>query len=459
MFRVGVWKYRTILLAGDAAAMLGTFTLAMQYWWWKVGPNYGEFFPAAFVSLAVYLLTLFMFEMYDIHFNYRAQALYSFIHILGAVVVAGLSLSVLFYLLPRVKLPRSAFFIQMGLAMPLLFIWRINFWRLRQEMLIPKKVLIIGTGEEGQIAFDILNRFGSEYQVIGFIADRPDEEKLTVGGYAVLGQTVELAHIVEKQSIEGIILATNNAANDQLIGASLQCRMQGVFVSDLVGLGEQLLGTILLKQVRDSWFVMAPGFLILHHRMFRRIKRIADVTCASMGLILALPLLLLAMMLVALESRGPVFFRQVRVGQNEQLFSAMKLRTMKWETEAESPYTAKTDPRVTRIGRVLRFLRIDEIPQMWNVLKGEMSFIGPRAEWDILVKEYKEKIPYYSLRHVVKPGITGWAQVNYPYGSSVEDAYRKLEYDLYYVKNLSLVLDLKILLRSVSVVLLGKGVR
>src|SRR5205823_12377850 len=129
--------------------------------------------------------------------------------------------------------------------------WRINFWRLRQEMLIPKKVLIIGTGEEGQIAFDILNRFGSEYQVIGFIADRPDEEKLTVGGYAVLGQTVELAHIVEKQSIEGIILATNNAANDQLIGASLQCRMQGVFVSDLVGLGEQLLGTILLKQVRD----------------------------------------------------------------------------------------------------------------------------------------------------------------------------------------------------------------
>ncbi|TLY35810.1 MAG: sugar transferase [Nitrospirae bacterium] len=459
MFRVGVWKYRTILLAGDAAAMLGTFTLAMQYWWWKVGPNYGEFFPAAFVSLAVYLLTLFMFEMYDIHFNYRLHALYSFIHILGAVVVAGLSLSVLFYLLPGVKLPRGSFFIQMALVVPVLFVWRINFWRLRQETLTPKRVLIIGVGEEAQSAFDILKKFGMEYQVIGFITDRADDQKVAVGGHAVLGHTTELPHIVKQQEVEGIILATGHRAGDQLIWASLQCRMQGVFVSDLVGLGEQLLGTILLKQVRDSWFVMAPGFLILHHRVFRRIKRIADVTCASIGLTLALPLLLLAMMLVALESRGPVFFRQYRVGQNEQLFSALKLRTMKWGTETESPYTAKTDPRVTRVGRVLRFLRIDEIPQMWNVLKGEMSFIGTRAEWDILVKEYKDKIPYYSLRHVVKPGITGWAQVNYPYGSSVEDAYRKLEYDLYYVKNLSLVLDLKILLKSVSVVLLGKGVR
>jgi len=459
MFRVGIWKYRTILIFGDAAIVLSAFHLAMQYWWWKMGPNAGELFPTAFVSLAVYLITLFMFEMYDIHLNYRSQKLYTFIHILGAVVIAALTLSVLFYLLPGVKLPRSSFLIQMGLVIPLLFVWRNNFWRLRQEMLVPKRVLIIGTGENGQTAFEILKRFGSEYEVVGFIAESPEEQKVTVGGHAVLGHTAELPHLVKKHEVEGIILSMKYAAGDQLIWASLQCRMQGVFISDLVGVGEQLLGTILLKQVRDSWFVMAPGFLILHHRMFRRIKRIADVTCATVGLMLALPLLLIATMLVALESRGPVFFRQIRVGQNEQLFAALKLRTMKWGAEAESPYTAKMDPRVTHVGRVLRFLRIDEIPQMWNVLKGEMSFIGPRAEWDILVKEYKEKIPYYSLRHVVKPGITGWAQVNYPSGSSVEDAYRKLEYDLYYAKNMSLVLDLKILLKSVSVVLLGKGVR
>jgi len=212
-----------------------------------------------------------------------------------------------------------------------------------------------------------------------------------------------------------------------------------------------------LKHVRDSWFVYAPGFLLLHHSMFRRIKRITDVACAGIGLVLASPLLVVAGILVALESPGQLFYRQSRVGQNEVLFSALKFRTMKGGDETQSPYTAKNDPRVTLIGRVLRFLRIDEFPQMWNVLKGEMSFIGPRAEWDILVKEYKEKIPYYSLRHVVKPGITGWAQVNYPYGSSVEDAYKKLEYDLYYVKNMSFGLDLRILFKSVSVVLMGKG--
>ena len=230
-------------------------------------------------------------------------------------------------------------------------------------------------------------------------------------------------------------------------------------MSDLIVLSEQIAGRILLKNVRDSWFVYAPGFLLLHHRMYQRIKRITDIACAGIGLILASPLLVVTAILVAVESPGPVFFRQTRVGQDERLFVVLKFRTMKWGGETQSPYTAKNDPRVTLLGRILRFLRIDEIPQMWNVLKGEMSFIGPRAEWDILVKEYNEKIPYYSLRHVVKPGITGWAQVNYPYGNSVVDAYRKLEYDLYYVKNMSFALDLRILVKTVSVVILGKGAR
>jgi len=232
--------------------------------------------------------------------------------------------------------------------------------------------------------------------------------------------------------------------------------MEGVFVSDLLTLGEELTGRILLEYARGSWFVFAPGFLILHHQAFQRVKRLTDIACAMAGFILASPILLVAALLIKLESRGPVFFLQTRVGQNEQLFEAVKLRTMAIGSNARSPYTAERDPRITRVGRILRFLRIDEIPQMWNVLKGEMSFIGPRAEWDILVNEYKEKIPYYSVRHVVKPGITGWAQVNYPYGRSLGDAVRKLEFDLYYAKNMSMALDLRILFRTISVVMLGE---
>ena len=396
MYRTGSWKHQIFLIGGDAAILLGAFHLALQYWWWKIGPYEGDFFPAALVSLGMYLLTLSMFDLYDIQKNYRSQQASTLTHILGAVVMAGVGLSGLFYLMPGVKLPRSSFFIQMGLAIPLLYLWRINFWRLRQEMLIPKRVLIVGTGEDGQTALDLLKRFGTEYHVVGFIDDDPDRQARTIGGHAVLGGADALPELVQEHDVQGIIMALAKAEGERLIRATLQCRMKGVFVSDLVTVSEQVAGKILLTQVRDSWFVYAPGFLLLHGRMFRRIKRITDVACAGVGLVLASPLLVMAAILVAAESRGPVFFRQTRVGQNERLFSALKFRTMKGGDETQSPYTAKNDPRVTLMGMVLRFLRIDEIPQMWNVLTGEMSFVGPRAEWNLLLILLHQNVPFRS---------------------------------------------------------------
>ena len=460
MYRTGSWKYEGILLVGDAVILLGAFFLGMEYWWWKAGPEAGDFFPSAFVSLVPYLLGLAVFDLYEIQTNYRSLKAYTFSLVVSAVLVAGLGLSGFFYLLPEVKLPRGVFFIQMLLAIPSLFLWRINFWRLRQEILIPKRVLIVGAGEAGRTALGILHRFGSEYFVVGFVDDDPAKRAHTIGEYAVLGSSKDLASLVRTHRVHGIVVAIAGRKHERLIRATLQCRMEGVFVSDLLTLGEELTGRVLLEHASRGWFVFTPGFLILHHRAFRRVKRITDIACALTGLILASPLLLVTALLIKLESRGPVLFRQTRVGQDEQFFHALKLRTMFMESDVQSPYTARQDPRITRVGRILRFLRIDEIPQMWNVLKGEMSFIGPRAEWDILVKEYQEKIPYYSVRHVVKPGITGWAQVNYPYGSSLGDAVRKLEYDLYYVKNMSVALDLRILFKTMSVVVLGeRGLR
>ena len=458
MYRGGSKKYQAYLVAGDAAILLSVFYLAMRYWW-EVGPDLGEYFPLGFIVLTAYLFSSALFDLYDIRTNYRTQKASTMIRVSGAVLVASAGLTVLYYMLPEVKLPRGVFVIQMALAIPLLFLWRINFWRLREESLVPKNVLVVGAGEAGQTALNILERFHSEYHVIGFIDDDPDKQTRTINSYEVLGGSRALVSLVRKHRVDGIVVAVVGPKQEQLIQAALQCRMQGVFVSDLLTLGEELTGRVLLEHARESWFVFASGFLILHQHTFRRIKRLLDVLCATAGLVLACPILLIAMALIKIETRGPVFYCQTRVGQNEQLFIALKLRTMRADSEKGSLYTAQNDPRVTRIGRVLRFWRIDEIPQMWNVLKGDMSFVGPRAEWELLVKEYQSKIPYYSFRHMVKPGITGWAQVNYPYGESVGDAIRKLEYDLYYLKNMSVALDLKIIFKTISVVLLGQGSR
>src|SRR5437870_10602001 len=233
--------------------------------------------------------------------------------------MAGVGLSGLFYLMPGVKLPRSSFFIQMGLAIPLLYLWRINFWRLRQEMLIPKRVLIVGAGEEGQTALDLLKRFGTEYHVVGFIDDDPDRQIRTIGGHAILGGADALSSLVQEHDVQGIIMAIAKAEGERLIRATLQCRMKGVFVSDLITVSEQVAGKILLKHVRDSWFVYAPRFLLIHHRMYRRIMRITDAACAWFGKLLATRLLGLSCILAAAASPGPLFYRQTRVGQKEVL--------------------------------------------------------------------------------------------------------------------------------------------
>ncbi len=208
--------------------------------------------------------------------------------------------------------------------------------------------------------------------------------------------------------------------------------------------------------MNQTW-LFQEGFQIAREPVFERLKRASDIVLSLLGLILASPLILLAGLAVWLEDRGPVFFRQLRVGRNRVKFSLLKLRSMRPATGSGDPYTQPGDVRITRIGRFLRATRIDEFPQLWNVLRGDMSLIGPRAEWDRLVEEYERQIPCYYFRHLVKPGITGWAQVNYPYGANLEDTLRKLEYDLYYIRHFSFTLDASIVLKTIHIMLFGKG--
>ncbi|MBS0630883.1 MAG: exopolysaccharide biosynthesis polyprenyl glycosylphosphotransferase [Verrucomicrobia bacterium] len=211
-----------------------------------------------------------------------------------------------------------------------------------------------------------------------------------------------------------------------------------------------------IYRLNQTW-LFQEGFQIAREPVFERIKRISDIVLSALGLVLASPVIALGAIAIWLEDRGPIFFFQNRVGRNHQVFRIIKLRTMRVRETAGDLYTQPGDSRITRVGRFLRTTRIDEFPQMWNVLVGDMSLIGPRAEWDRLVENYERDIPCYHFRHLVKPGITGWAQVNYPYGANLEDTIRKLEYDLYYIRHFSFLLDATIVLKTIHIMLFGKG--
>ena len=239
----------------------------------------------------------------------------------------------------------------------------------------------------------------------------------------------------------------------------LNCKLSGIEVLDAPGIYERVTGKLLIEDINPSWFIFCHGFKITPVLLWS--KRLVDIACSLIGLLISLPFLPLVMLAIKLDSPGPALFRQERVGQGDRPFVLYKLRTMRQDAEQRTGavWAATTDPRVTRLGRFLRKSRIDEIPQLINVLTGEMSLVGPRPERPEFVSKLKEIIPYYSERHFVKPGVTGWAQVCYPYGASIEDALEKLRYDLYYIKNISIPLDLRIIIKTIGVVLLRKGGR
>ncbi|MBI2814089.1 MAG: exopolysaccharide biosynthesis polyprenyl glycosylphosphotransferase [Opitutae bacterium] len=268
----------------------------------------------------------------------------------------------------------------------------------------------------------------------------------------------DVAHYLEEYEshIDAIILReTGQELPAEVAQRLMKLHFSGVPTYTLELFHEVYWRKIPLYRLNQTW-LFQEGFQIAREPVFERLKRVSDIAFATFGLLLALPFAPLVAAALWLEDRGPVFFRQARVGRNRRLFDIVKLRTMR-VNGAGSEYTQQNDSRVTRLGRFLRASRLDEVPQLWNVLRGDMSLIGPRAEWVRLVDDYERKIPCYHFRHLVKPGITGWAQVNYPYGANLEDTMRKLEYDLYYIRYFSFVLDASIVLKTIHIMLFGKG--
>jgi len=324
-----------------------------------------------------------------------------------------------------------------------------------------QRVLIVGTGAEARAVEMVINQGPRRSVVVGFYPVGPDDDRPITGvpgGASTFPRTADLPAIAERFKVDEVIVAVREQRGGVLpIRGLLECRARGVRVRDLSAFYERVRGEVPIESLKASWLIYGDGFAQHATRSFT--KRTFDLTLSLVLLVLALPVMLLAALLIFLESGAPVFFLQERVGRGGRPFLCVKFRSMRTDAEGDgvARWATENDSRVTPFGRVLRKLRIDELPQLFNVLSGEMSLVGPRPERPAFVSGLTEQIRFYDLRHSIKPGLTGWAQIRYPYGASVEDARRKLQYDLYYVKNHSLALDVLILMETVRVVLLGEG--
>jgi sugar transferase (PEP-CTERM system associated) len=331
---------------------------------------------------------------------------------------------------------------------------------LMRRMATTPRVLIVGTGPEAQsVANDLMTLKRIERDVVGFFATDSQLPPVdSMRGHEVFSGGTMIEDIVDKYNVDEIIVAVREQRGggvpmDQL----LACRIRGIPILDLAGFYERAKSEVPIDSLKASWLVYGHGFVQGRARQIA--KRTFDIVSSALLLILSSPVMLLTIAAIKFDSRGPVIYRQERVGLGGRIFMCLKFRSMGTDAEKDgvARWAAKNDARVTRVGAIIRKTRIDELPQLFSVLRGEMSMVGPRPERPSFVKQLKEQIPFYDVRHSIKPGVTGWAQVRYSYGASVDDARKKHQYDLYYVKNNSLLLDLLVLIETVSVVLFREG--
>lgn len=321
------------------------------------------------------------------------------------------------------------------------------------------QVLVFGAGPAAAIVAETLKQSDPHVEIVGFLPG-PNEKEISVPAAQVLDAGRSLTDTAQELQVDEIVVAlTERRAGSMPLRQLLDCKLRGMQVYDLATHFEKRLGQLRVDFVNAGWLVFGEGF---NQGAWRTtIKRLFDIVFSLLLIVLSAPVMLATALLIKLDSRGPVFYRQERVGRNGQGFMVTKFRSMRTDAEKDGKprWASADDDRVTRVGNVIRRLRIDELPQLFNVLKGEMSLVGPRPERPYFVEQLTQQIPYFAVRHSVKPGVTGWAQVRYQYGATVEDAQEKLQYDLYYVKNHSLFLDLVVLFETVGVVLTGKGAR
>jgi len=338
---------------------------------------------------------------------------------------------------------------------PLVAVARVAYEVLSRTRGFRRRLLFLGIGDHAQrTARELLAERSRDFDLVGFLGAKPEEKGWRIGGRPVLGTYDEVARVVAEERIDRVVVAVADRRSGQFpLEALLNARLSGVEIVEEAKVHEEIAGKLPVEDLRPSWLIFSDGFS--NSRLRNCNKRAFDILVASIGLVLSAPIALAVAIAIRLDSKGPILFRQKRVGQGGKEFTLCKFRSMRPDAEAggRPQWAQKDDPRVTRLGRFLRKTRLDEIPQMWNVLEGSMSFVGPRPERAFFVQELRKRIPFYDQRHAVKPGITGWAQVRFRYGADETDAVEKLRHDMFYIKHHSILFDLRILLETVRVVL------
>ena len=419
--------------------------------------NYEYLSLKVLLIVVVVQLSLYYFDLYDLKI-FRSNVELA-IRLLQSLGVSSIFLAILYYLFPFLIVGRGIFLISLGFMGAVIVSWRIIYNHILKAKQLDQRIMIIGSGQLAKsIAIEIIDKADTGFNVIGFITDNPERVGEKLVNPSVIGDQSQILEIAMKEKVNRIIVALEERRGKFPEDQLLSCRMRGIPVEDGIEFYEHLTGRLQVESLRPSVLIFSNGFKKSKLTMWT--KRVVGFSLSFIGLVLLSPLILMISILIKIESRGPIFYRQKRVGENGKVFKLIKFRSMVVNAETNGPVWAEAnDKRITRVGRWIRKWRLDEIPQMFNVLKGDMSFVGPRPERPYFVETLRREIPYYDRRFSVKPGITGWAQIKYQYGASKEDALEKLKYDLYYIKNLSPLFDLLIIFETIKVVLFGKGAR
>jgi sugar transferase (PEP-CTERM system associated) len=378
-----------------------------------------------------------------------------------AFLLGWVALTVLYYVIPATYLGRGVLGIALVLGYLMVALWRMSFLGFVDADLFKRRVVMLGAGERAAEVVRKMRRKTDQrgFKILGYVPIGDDP--VAVPATSLLHPAKCLYQWTQRMGVDEIVVGPDDRRGTLPVDALLECKQHGMAVTELAEFFEREAGKIKMDLTNPSWLVFSEGFNISPVR--RTVKRAFDVSMATLVLLLGWPFMLLTALAIRLESgrKAPILYRQERVGENGKSFPVIKFRSMRTDAECDgvARWATKNDDRVTRVGRFIRKTRLDELPQLWNVLRGDMSIIGPRPERPQFVDDFNTRIRYYSLRHCVKPGLTGWAQLRYPYGSSFEDAEEKLKFDLFYVKNHNFVFDLAILVQTVEVVLFGRGAR
>lgn len=415
------------------------------------------FYKAALATVFC-LSAFYLYDLYDFVIMHDRRELV--LRLIQALGLAWMALALAFYAIPTLMIGRGVSLIALPLALALMVGWRLSIHWLLGHPHIGERILIVGSGEMAvETAREALERRDAGYRIIGFTDNDPNLLGKSLINPRVIGLTNNLVEIVKRENVDRIVVAMGERRGQFPVEQLLQLSLSGnVFIEECATFYERVTGRVHLGMMRPSLMIFSGRGRQAKLNAFVRVAMHRVV--AFIGAILSLPIALLTALLIKLESKGPVLYKQERVGRNGHPFMVMKFRSMRVDAEKDGPVWAQTgDDRTTRVGRVIRRIRVDEIPQFWNILRGDMNFVGPRPERPHFIKQLAEEIPYYEQRHLIAPGLTGWAQIKYPYGASVEDARQKLQYDLYYIKNQSLLLDAAILFETVKTIIFSRGAR